>query len=118
MATRIILRNPATGLIKRGFYGFSWTTLFFGFIVPLIRRKFLWAVVMLTPTLIIGALSSDAHAANFLSLVLVNLPAACFINRSYTRNLLERGYAITGATPQAYEKLGVTMPSGGAQPTL
>ena len=30
MASIVMLKNPKTGIIKKGLYGFSWTTFFFG----------------------------------------------------------------------------------------
>ena len=37
MAKEIILRNPETGLTASSYSGFSWTTLFFGFIPALFQ---------------------------------------------------------------------------------
>ena len=31
MATRISMRHKESGIMKVGYYGFSWTTFFFGF---------------------------------------------------------------------------------------
>lgn len=39
MATRVTLFNPQTNLIKSGYFGFSWTYLFFGWWVPLFRGE-------------------------------------------------------------------------------
>ncbi len=39
MAKPVIMKNPQNGLIKKGLYGFSWTYLFFGWFVPLIRGE-------------------------------------------------------------------------------
>ena len=33
------MENPQTGQLKTGFYGFSWTYLFFGWSVPLLRGE-------------------------------------------------------------------------------
>jgi hypothetical protein len=41
MATKINMLNPDTGLIKTGFYGFSWTTFFFGAFPALFRSDFI-----------------------------------------------------------------------------
>ena len=41
MAERILMINKSTGIQKDGFYGYSWTTLFFGPFVPLFRADFL-----------------------------------------------------------------------------
>ena len=47
MATKVLLKNPNTGQMKNGFYGFSWTYLFFGFWVPLFRGEVMIAFLHL-----------------------------------------------------------------------
>jgi hypothetical protein len=39
MATRVTIKHPQTGLIQSGYVRYSWTYLFFGFWVPLIRGE-------------------------------------------------------------------------------
>ena len=39
MATRIHIKHEASGMTKEGYYGFSWTYLFFGWFVPVIRGE-------------------------------------------------------------------------------
>jgi hypothetical protein len=39
MATAVIIKHPNSGMIKIGYYGFSWTYLFFGWFVPLFRGE-------------------------------------------------------------------------------
>jgi hypothetical protein len=39
MAKRVQLIQPETGLMKSGYYGFSWTFLFFGWFVPIFRGE-------------------------------------------------------------------------------
>ena len=39
MATPIMIKHPATGMTKTGYYGFSWTYLFFGPLVLLVRGE-------------------------------------------------------------------------------
>ena len=39
MATRIMLKHPQTGVIKPGYFGFSWTTFFFGGFPALFRGQ-------------------------------------------------------------------------------
>lgn len=38
-AKRVRMKNAATGQMKDGFYGYSWTYLFFGWWVPLLRGE-------------------------------------------------------------------------------
>jgi len=39
MAKPIIIKHKASGLIKKGYYGFSWTYLIFGWFVPVFRGE-------------------------------------------------------------------------------
>ena len=39
MATEILIKHKDSDMTKKGFYGFSWTYLFFGFFVPLFRGE-------------------------------------------------------------------------------
>lgn len=52
MATRVLLRHPSSGLIKKGYFGFSWTYLFFGWFVPLFRGELSVALLHLIFTLV------------------------------------------------------------------
>ena len=42
----ILLKNENFGITKVGKVGFSWTTFFFGFFVPLTRGDMKWAAIM------------------------------------------------------------------------
>ena len=75
MAIEVTLTK--NGIIKKGFVGFSWTTLFFGFFVPLFRFDFLGFIVMIVLACITG-----------ISWLIVPF----FYNKLYTINLLERGW--------------------------
>ncbi|WP_231626483.1 HrgC protein [Helicobacter pylori] len=76
VATTINLKKD--NLIKKGFVGFSWTTLFFNFFVPIIRGDVKGAVIMLI-------------AASF-TFGLFNIVLAFIYNKQYTTRLLESGY--------------------------
>ena len=39
MASKIIIKHKDSGISKTGYYGFSWTYLFFGWFVPLFRGE-------------------------------------------------------------------------------
>lgn len=94
MAQIIKLKHKQTGMIKKGFYGFSWTTLFFGAFPALFRQDFIT---------FIGA---------FVVMVIVSVPTfgigagICMIiwafmyNKYYTRRLLERGYTFDDSPDQ------------------
>ncbi|GAA8653830.1 hypothetical protein KYTH84_14310 [Helicobacter pylori] len=100
-------------LIKKGFVGFSWTTLFFGFLVPIIRGDVRWAIVMFISLccyyFLVGAIidgmfpdidkiPDDDLIVIFLVVFLgniiniVNIIIAFVDNKHYTAKLLEDGY--------------------------
>ncbi len=100
-------------LIKKGFVGFSWTTLFFGFLVPIIRGDVRWAIVMFISLccyyFLVGAIidgmfpdidkiPDDELIGIFLVVFLgniiniVNIIIAFVYNKHYTAKLLEDGY--------------------------
>lgn len=39
MAKGITIKHPSSGMTRTGYYGFSWTYLFFGFLVPIFRGE-------------------------------------------------------------------------------
>jgi hypothetical protein len=86
MATKIVMWNEARDLRGDGFYGFSWTTLFFGFFPALFRGDFLVFVAGLVVDLLVGVFTSGV------GVLAVHLVWAFLYNRQYTRRLLERGY--------------------------
>nr|WRE04256.1 HrgC protein [Helicobacter pylori] len=79
VATTISLKKIIS--LKKGLVGFSWTTLFFGFFVPIIRGDARWAIVMVVVTLF--------------TFVLSNIVFAFIYNKQYTTKLLESGYEPT-----------------------
>ncbi len=104
MATRIVLKHKDTGIIKDGYYGFSWTTLFFGFFPPLFRADFLTFIGAFVILVILGGLTFGIGSG------IASLIWAFMYNRYYTRRLLERGYQFGGSDSEnakAASKLGV-----------
>jgi hypothetical protein len=86
MATVVIMKHKEHGFIKNGYFGFSWTTLFFGFLPALFRGDFLTFLGGFTISLILGM------ATFGIGWLFIGVVWACFYNKYYTRKLLERGY--------------------------
>ena len=76
MAVAVNLRKGE--LKKQAVVGFSWTTFFFGFFVPLFRGDWKWFFIMLIAAFILPFIS--------------NIIFAFIYNKIYTQNLLEAGY--------------------------
>lgn len=66
------------GMIRQAPVGFSWTTLFFGFLVPLFRGDWVWFIIML----LIG----------MLSLGVINFILCFLYNKIYVTKLIENGW--------------------------
>lgn len=76
MAVNIALEKD--GITKMVPVGFSWTTLFFGFFVPLFRGDIVWFIVML--------------ALSLLSFGLINFILCFLYNRIYVNKYLKEGW--------------------------
>jgi hypothetical protein len=96
MAKRVALIHPQTGVMKFGFYGFSWTFLFFGWFVPLFRGELLIALLHFAITVI--------------TIGIWQLIFAFLYNKQYTTRLLEKGYILNDTeevNEEARRKLGI-----------
>ena len=96
MAKKVALIHPQTGLMKSGFYGFSWTFLFFGWFVPLFRGELMIALLHFTITVI--------------TIGLWQIIFAFLYNKQYTSRLLEKGYVLNDTeevNEEARRKLGI-----------
>ena len=82
----ITLKHRESGLVKECVTGFSWTTLFFGLIVPLVRGDLKWAVILFALGSIIGIPTFGIGAIG------VHTIFAFVYNKIYIRNLMERGF--------------------------
>lgn len=72
------LRHSYIGLIKQVKLGFSWTTLFFGIFVPLLRGDIKWALIMGVSALLTFGLSWLVYPFLY--------------NKLYVKDLIEKGY--------------------------
>jgi len=82
MATTVNLLHPSSGMMKPGFYGFSWTTFFFGGIPALFRGDILTGLLVII--------------FNFFTFWLGGIIWAFFYNKQYTHKLVEKGYVFAG----------------------
>ena len=99
---------------KTGFVGFSWTTLFFNFFVPLFRKDWAWAFTILgtqialhfIPVLFLSA-SSDINmilgsgVVVFILQIGVCIYFAAVYNKKYTQKLLSEGWKPVGDKDRA-----------------
>ena len=101
MATKIMIKHPASGLVRSGYFGFSWTYLFFGWFVPLIRGELGVAALHLLFT--------------FFTLGLWQLIMSFLYNKQYmTRMLANKGYILADneqVMQTARLKLGIAAPT-------
>jgi hypothetical protein len=107
MANRIALQHKESGIVKDGYYGFSWTTLFFGFFPALFRGDFITFIGGFVISIIIGIVTWGVGIP-FISLVW-----AFMYNKYYTRKLIERGYVLAGSggdNMMAASALGIAAP--------
>ncbi|HVE23721.1 MAG TPA: hypothetical protein VNC39_17265 [Acidocella sp.] len=108
MAEIVMLKHKDTGIVKKGFYGYSWTTFFFGAFVSLFRQDFVTFLGAIAIMIIVGSftLGIGSWVAMFIW--------AFMYNKYYTRRLLERGYVFSDSpdrVAKARAALGVTSPS-------
>ena len=76
--SKLNLKHPEFEVTKEAPVGFSWTVFFFGFLPPLFRGDWKWAIVMLIAALFTFGLS--------------NLIFMFIYNKLYLKSLLEMGY--------------------------
>lgn len=96
MATTVQLVHSTSGLRKKGYYGFSWTTLFFGAMPSLFRGD------PITFVLAFAVLFVLALASYGLAVIPALVVWAFMYNRFYTRRLLEQGYQVVGTEEQVH----------------
>lgn len=82
VARVIMLQNTKTGITKKGLYGFSWTTLFFGPAPALLRGDVVTALCL--------------SLGGFLTFGIFTIIWAFVYNKYYTQNLIADGYALIG----------------------
>ncbi|MDR1397218.1 MAG: hypothetical protein LBJ14_05755 [Desulfarculales bacterium] len=96
MAQVVMMKNPETGVVKKGFYGFSWTSLFFGGFPAIFRGQIGLGLIVILVT--------------FVTVGIGGIIWAFIYNKRYTTGLLEKGYIFAdseGKNDAARAKLGV-----------
>ena len=104
MATKVVLLHRDSGLMKNGFFGFSWTTLIFGPFPALFRGDYLTFIGVIVVIVIISVITFGI--GGFIAAIIW----AFLYNKYYTRKLLECGYIFHDTEPvvaQAKIALGV-----------
>ncbi|MCY3767914.1 MAG: hypothetical protein OXG56_00890 [Gammaproteobacteria bacterium] len=102
VATEIILRHEASGLVKPGYYGFSWTYLFFGFFVPAIRGEILISLLH--------------FVLNIVTFGIWWIAMMFLYNKQYMRRMLENGWILAGSDAEnqlAAASIGVMLQQQG-----
>ena len=82
----IVLKHKESGLMKECVTGFSWTSFFFGLIVPLVRGDLKWAAIMFFLDLVIGVFTLGIGA------LIANIIFAFVYNKIFIRDLMTRGF--------------------------
>ena len=108
MAKAVRLVHKDSGIVKQGYFGFSWTTLLFGAFPALFRGDFRTFV----GSFLVYALISICTLG--FGVLVAQIAWAFLYNGYYTRRLLERGYHLADqqdVLEAAYAKLKVVPPS-------
>ena len=101
MATAVTIRHSQSGLTRKGYFGFSWTYLFFGWFVPIFRGELGIAALHLLFTIV---------TFGWWQLIV------CFLyNKQYMTRMLTNGWVLADSpdrNAEAAMRLGVVQPPG------
>ncbi len=106
MAHKVALKNPTNGLTTTGFYGFSWTTLFFGFFPAIFRKDFLTFGLGLVIYVLLAVVTVGIGS------LVASIAWAFMYNKYYTRKLITQGYRFADSdevNKAAAQALGVSL---------
>ena len=101
MAKPVAIIHPQSGLIKSGYFGFSWTFLFFGWFVPVFRGELLVALLHFAITVV--------------TFGIWQVIIAFLYNKQYMTRMLEKGYVLNDTeevNDAARRKLGIVVGIG------
>ena len=91
---KVTLTNNNNGDVKEVKLGFSWTTFFWGGLVPLIRKDWIAAMVLIAANIIIGACTYGFGTIFF------DIAVAAFYNDNYIKRLIKDNYRPNGKTEE------------------
>ena len=100
MANKINIKHTESGMVKVGFYGYSWTYLFFGWFVPLFRGELGVGALHLLFTLLTGGIWQ--------------LIVSFLYNKQYMTRMLTNGWVLDGSDSDkvlAGTALGISTPN-------
>lgn len=93
MAEVIMMKHPQTGVIKKGFIGFSWTVFFFGWLAMVFRGDVILGIcIFLAEIASLVAVDLQYIIWQLLLLSLVQILFAFTYNNSYTSRLIKKGF--------------------------
>ena len=93
MAEVIMMKHPQTGVIKKGFVGFSWTVFFFGWLAMVFRGDVILGIcIFLAEIASLVAIDLQYIIWQMLLLSLVQILFAFTYNKSYTSRLIKKGF--------------------------
>jgi hypothetical protein len=101
MVKKVQLIHPLSGLIKSDYFGFSWTSLFFGWFVPVFRGELLIALLHFAITVV--------------TFGIWQVIIAFLYNKQYMTRMLEKGYVLNDTeevNEAARRKLGIVVGIG------
>ena len=106
MATKIHMKHPQTGVLKTGYFGFSWTRFFFSGIPAIMRGDVGLGLAVFLSGLLGFVISSGPLY------FIVGIIWAFIYNKRYTLGLIEKGYEFDdspGAVSAAKQALGIAV---------
>ena len=97
----ITLKHATSGILKECPTGFSFTTFFFGFFVPLFRKDFKWAAIMLFSSIAYGLLVEELNVPVG-STIALPFCFAFYYNEQFIKGALESGFIPADETSRAW----------------
>ena len=97
----ITLKHATSGMLKECPTGFSFTTFFFGFFVPLFRKDFKWAAIMLGASIAYGVLLEELNISAGSGIAIPKV-FGFYYNEQYIKDALEKGYVPADEASRAW----------------